>query len=48
VSSARPGDEVLVCCTEMTPPDAIDRYITQAWDVSRFELGSAEPAAVHA
>ena len=38
----RRRDQVLVCCTEMTPPDAIDRYV----DAAREAAGAFRPVVV--
>ncbi|GAC1339478.1 MAG: aminomethyl-transferring glycine dehydrogenase subunit GcvPA [Candidatus Dormibacteria bacterium] len=35
-----PADQLLVCCTELTPPDAIDRYVQAAAELARVPAGS--------
>ncbi|MFN2452201.1 MAG: aminomethyl-transferring glycine dehydrogenase subunit GcvPA [Candidatus Dormibacteria bacterium] len=34
------ADHLLVCCTELTPPDAISRYVDAAADMARVATGS--------
>jgi glycine dehydrogenase subunit 1 len=43
---ARRADQLLVCCTEMTPPDAIGRYVAAAGDA--VSTRRREPAVAHA
>jgi len=43
VDAAR-DSEILVCCTELTPPDAIDRYVAAAAQVAG--AGSTQPAVM--
>jgi glycine dehydrogenase subunit 1 len=47
VDSARSA-ELLVCCTELTSPGAIDRYVGAAADLSEAHAARREPVAVEA